>query len=85
MPKYAIISQVPYSGKEASLQGKTFFDVILLTDQGYQERQKFIGDLTTVTDAAKHLQTEYSALKQKEADALDPNKQPAEPVFIDVV
>lgn len=84
MPKYAIISQVPYGGKELSLQGKTVFSVILKADDDTTESQVYIGDEATLVEAAKHFQKEKDVARQKQVDTHDPNKQPPQPVFVDV-
>lgn len=75
MPSYAIISQEPFGEK-------TRFKVILKADDGYQEEQEYVGDETTLEEAAKHFNSEWLASKAQSVEPVAPVVE--EPVFVEI-
>ena len=71
MASYAIISQEPFADK-------TRYKVILKADDDYQETQEYVGDETTLEEAAAHFNAERMAASNKKIQTEN------SPVFVEV-
>lgn len=78
--KYSILKET------AREDGRTLYDVILEADDGYQETQQYIGDLTTLEEATRNLnETHLAQVAELEAAQLPKEEVVVEePKFVEV-